>query len=166
MGLTDIANKLGLKTIATNELPLPSPLKDARAQDLMLCIGTGSLMDDENRMRFANDQFYMKTEEEMREALRDFPRRAIPRWRLLRNAMLSWSAIPLPRFPLPPGYTEETLFRNECEDGLKRRYGDPFRKTHGIAICTRRALLFSRASLHTSSLSRNTFVGREKMVLP
>ena len=39
----------------------------------MLCIGTGAAVNDANRMRFENDQFYMKTEEEMREALKDFP---------------------------------------------------------------------------------------------
>ena len=49
-------------------------------------------------------------------------------WRLLRNAnvVLERDSI-LPRFPLS-GYTEETLFRKECEDGLKRRYGEPIPK--------------------------------------
>ena len=126
--LTDIANKLGLKTIATNDFHYLRR-EDARAQDLMLCIGTGSLMDDENRMRFANDQFYMKTEEEMREALRDFPEACDTTVEVAEkcNVVLERDSI-LPRFPLPPGYTEETLFRKECEDGLKRRYGEPIPK--------------------------------------
>ena len=125
--LTDIANKLGLKTIATNDFHYLRR-EDARAQDLMLCIGTGSLMDDENRMRFANDQFYMKTEEEMREALR-FPEACDTTVEVAEkcNVVLERDSI-LPRFPLPPGYTEETLFRKECEDGLKRRYGEPIPK--------------------------------------
>ena len=95
----------------------------------MLCIGTGSLMDDENRMRFANDQFYMKTEEEMRNALRDFPEACDTTVEVAEkcNVVLERDSI-LPRFPLPPGYTEETLFRKECEDGLKRRYGEPIPK--------------------------------------
>ena len=126
--LTDIANKLGLKTIATNDFHYLRR-EDARAQDLMLCIGTGSLMNDENRMRFANDQFYMKTEEEMREALRDFPEACDTTLEVAEkcNVVLERDSI-LPRFPLPPGYTEETLFRKECEDGLKRRYGEPIPK--------------------------------------
>ena len=52
--------RAGLKTIATNDFHYLMQ-EDARAQDIMLCIGTGSNMDDENRMRFENDQFYMKT---------------------------------------------------------------------------------------------------------
>ena len=116
--LTDIANKLGLKTIATNDFHYLRR-EDARAQDLMLCIGTGSLMDDENRMRFANDQFYMKTEEEMREALRDFPEACDTTVEVAEkcNVVLERDSI-LPRFPLPPGYTVETVIREECEYGL------------------------------------------------
>ena len=51
-------------------------------------------------LSFANDRSYMKTEEEMREALRDFPRRAIPRWESAEkcNVVLERDSI-LPRFP-------------------------------------------------------------------
>ena len=51
----------------------------------MLCIGTGAAFNDANRMRFENDQFYMKTEEEMREASRTSPRPATPRWKWPRR---------------------------------------------------------------------------------
>lgn len=54
--------------------------EDARAQDYMLCIGTGAAFNDANRMRFENDQFYMKTEEEMR-GFGDFPSSATLRWK-------------------------------------------------------------------------------------
>jgi DNA polymerase-3 subunit alpha len=66
--LTEVAKRVGLKTVATNDFHYLNR-EDASKQDLMLCIGTGSKLDDANRMRFANDEFYMKTEEEMREAL-------------------------------------------------------------------------------------------------
>ena len=105
-------------------------------------------MDGKDRMRFANSQFYMKTEEEMREALR-FPGRTIPRWRLLKcNVVLERDSI-LPRFPLPPGYTEETLFRKECEDGPEAPLWRTIPKDAWDRYMYERALLFSRASLHT-----------------
>lgn len=126
--LTKIANQLGLKTIATNDFHYLTQ-EDARAQDIMLCIGTGSQVDDENRMRFANDQFYMKTEEEMREALRDFPEACDNTVELAAkcDVVLERDSI-LPKFPLPEGETEESWFRKQVQEGLVRRYGDPVPK--------------------------------------
>ncbi len=123
--LTKIANELGLKTIATNDFHYLTQ-EDARAQDIMLCIGTGSNMDDENRMRFANDQFYMKTEEEMRAALCDFPEACDNTVELAEkcNVELERDSI-LPRFPLPEGETEDSWFRKRVQEGLVKRYGDP-----------------------------------------
>ncbi len=123
--LTDVARAAGLKTIATNDFHYLTQ-EDARAQDLMLCIGTGSVMNDPNRMRFENDQFYMKTEEEMREALRDFPEACDTTVELAEkvHVVLERDSI-LPRFPLPEGETEESYFRKRIQEGLIKRYGDP-----------------------------------------
>ncbi len=129
MKLTELANQLGLKTIATNDFHYLTQ-EDAQAQDIMLCIGTNSTMTQEKRFKFPNDQFYMKTEEEMRTALREFPE-ACDNTVLLAekcNVELERDEI-LPRFPLPEGYTEEMLFREECEKGLERRYGSEWRTT-------------------------------------
>ena len=123
--LTDVARAVGLKTIATNDFHYLTR-EDARAQDIMLCIGTGSAVNDTNRMRFENDQFYMKTEEEMREALRDFPEACDETVLLAEkcNVVLERDSI-LPRFPLPEGETEESWFRKRVEEGMRERYGDP-----------------------------------------
>ena len=123
--LTQVAHAAGLKTIATNDFHYLTR-EDARAQDIMLCIGTGSAVNDTNRMRFANDQFYMKTEEEMREALSDFPEACDETVRLAEkcDVVLERDSI-LPRFPLPEGETEESWFRKRVDEGLIERYGDP-----------------------------------------
>lgn len=123
--LTDVAHAAGLKTIATNDFHYLTR-EDARAQDIMLCIGTGSAVNDTNRMRFENDQFYMKTEEEMREALRDFPEACDETVLLAEkcNVVLERDSI-LPRFPLPEGETEESWFRKRVDEGMIERYGDP-----------------------------------------
>lgn len=122
--LTKLANQAGLKTIATNDFHYLTH-EDARSQDILLCVGTGSVMNDPNRMRFSNDQFYMKTEEEMREALKDFPEACDNTVELAEkcNVVLERESI-LPRFPLPEGETEESYFRSQCLAGLHRRYGE------------------------------------------
>ena len=123
--LTDVAKAAGLKTIATNDFHYLVQ-EDARAQDIMLCIGTGSLVNETKRMKFENDQFYMKTEEEMREALREFPEACDTTVEVAEkiDVVLERDSI-LPRFPLPEGETEESWFRKRVQEGLVKRYGDP-----------------------------------------
>ncbi|MEG0072691.1 MAG: DNA polymerase III subunit alpha [Raoultibacter sp.] len=122
--LTKVAHAADLKTIATNDFHYLTH-EDARAQDIMLCIGTASTFDDPNRMRFSNDQFYMKTEQEMREALKDFPEACDTTVELAEkcDVVLEREAV-LPRFPLPEGETEDSFFRKQCMIGLHRRYGE------------------------------------------
>lgn len=123
--LTEVAKAAGLKTIATNDFHYLLR-EDARAQDIMLCIGTASSLGDEKRMRFENDQFYMKTEEEMRTAMRDFPEACDNTLEIAEkcNVVLERDSI-LPRFPLPEGETEESWFRKRVQEGLEKRYGVP-----------------------------------------
>ena len=123
--LTEIANQLGLQTIATNDFHYLLQ-EDSVAQDIMLCIGTNSTITQEKRFKFPNDQFYMKTEEEMREALKEFPEACDNTVTLAEkcNVELERDAI-LPRFPLPEGETEESYFRKRVQEGLVRRYGEP-----------------------------------------
>ncbi len=123
--LVAVAQAAGLKTIATNDFHYLLK-EDARAQDIMLCIGTGSAVNETNRMKFANDEFYMKTEEEMREALREFPEACDNTVEVAEkcNVVLERDSI-LPRFPLPEGETDETWFRKRVNEGMVRRYGDP-----------------------------------------
>ena len=125
--LDKVAKAAGLKCIATNDFHYLNK-EDARKQDIILCIGTNSQMDDPNRMRFANSEFYMKTEEEMREAMREFPEACDNTVEVANkcHVELERDSI-LPRFPLPEGETEESWFRHQCEVGLERRYGKDWR---------------------------------------
>ena len=120
--LTRVAQACGFKTIATNDFHYLNR-EDARSHDILLCIGTGSKINDANRMRFANDEFYMKSEEEMREALKDFQEACDNTVEVAEkcNVELERDSI-LPRFPLPEGETEESWFRKKCEMGLVERY--------------------------------------------
>lgn len=121
--LCRVAAAVGAKTIATNDFHY-LVREHADAHDTMLCIGTGSKKNDANRMRFSNDEFFMKSEDEMREALKDFPEACDNTVEVAEkcNVILERDEI-LPNFPVPEGYTNDTLFRKECEDGLARRYG-------------------------------------------
>lgn len=64
------ADEYGVKVIATNDVHYIQK-EDAAAQDVLLCLQTGKDLYDPNRMKFENDQFYLKSVDEMRAALSD-----------------------------------------------------------------------------------------------
>ncbi|MDR2492310.1 MAG: DNA polymerase III subunit alpha [Coriobacteriales bacterium] len=123
--LSTLASELGLKTIATNDLHYLRR-EDATTQDIMLCIGTGARFDDPDRMRFTNDQFYMKSEDEMRSALKDFPEACDNTVEVAQKCDVRLpNHYVLPVIPLPEGETDDTMLRKQALAGLVERYGDP-----------------------------------------
>ena len=125
IALNSIAQECGIKTIATNDFHYLLK-SDAKAQDIMLCIGTNSRVTEVDRLKFANDEFYMKTEEEMREALIDFPDACDNTIEVADKCNVKLEHDPiLPKFPLPENETEVSYFKKKCIEGLKKRYGDP-----------------------------------------
>lgn len=123
--LNEVARTCGFKTVAANDFHYLLR-EDAEAHDVLLCIGTGRKVNETDRMRFPNDQFYMKTEQEMREALSEFPEACDTTIEIAEkcNVELERDSI-LPRFPLPEGETEDSWFRKRVQEGLVKRYGDP-----------------------------------------
>ena len=65
-------DETGIPFVVTNDVHYVRR-EDAEAQDVLMCIQTGTTLDDENRMRFANDQFYLKSEDEMRKLFSNVP---------------------------------------------------------------------------------------------
>ena len=124
--LASIATQLGLGTVATNDIHYLHQA-DADTQDILLCIGTGSLRDDPNRMRFSCDQFFMKSYEEMVAALPEYPEALATTLEIAEKCDVTAEsgAIVLPRFPLPDGYSDDSLLEERVLVGMKRRYGDP-----------------------------------------
>ena len=127
MALDRLAKELGLKTVGTNDIHYVER-EDARTQDLMLCIGTVSQVDDLKRMRFANDQFYHKSTDEMYEALGYLPDCLENTLEVADkcNVTLEFDKLILPRYPfLKEGETNESLLREMSIAGLQKRYGTP-----------------------------------------
>ena len=148
--LTEIANHLGLKTIATNDFHYLVQ-EDAQAQDVMLCIGTNQTINQEKRFKFPNDQFYMKTEEEMRAALKDFPRPAITPSKWPRNATSSSSATPFCRSSrCPKGRPRNRGSASACRKAWSSATATPFLSTCRSRPTTRCRSSSIRASRRTS----------------
>lgn len=136
--LIEIARQVGVKVIATNDFHYLTR-DDAPVQDVIMCIGTGSKIDDPNRIRMEGSEFYMKTEDEMRALFPYCPEACDNTLEIAEkcNVELDWDSIILPNYPLlDPGETHESQFRRECEEGLAKRYGDDWdgKSVNGVDI--------------------------------
>ena len=117
-----LAEDLGLPLLATNDLHYIKP-EDSTAQEILLCINSGSTMDDPNRFKFEGDEYYLKSAEEMRRIFREVPEACDNTLLIAERCEVSFEKRDLmPRFPVPDGETEATWFAKEVDAGLARRF--------------------------------------------
>lgn len=124
LGLVKLAEDIGAPLVATNDAHYIKR-SDAKAHDVLLAIQTGSTVDDENRMRFANDEFYLKSESEMMELFPDHPEAIENSHKIAErcNVEFEFGEYHLPEFIPPEGMTNKDYLRKLCYEGLERRYG-------------------------------------------
>lgn len=123
-GIVKLSDEIGAPLVATNDAHYIKR-SDAKAHDVLLAIQTGSTVDDENRMRFANDEFYLKSESEMMELFPDHPEAIENSHKIAErcNVEFEFGEYHLPEFMPPEGMTNKDYLRDLCYDGLERRYG-------------------------------------------
>ncbi|MBQ0004367.1 MAG: DNA polymerase III subunit alpha [Clostridiales bacterium] len=123
-GLRKLSADLGIPLVATNDSHY-TKRSDAKAHDILLCIQTATNVDDEKRMRFENEEFYLKSEEEMRELFADMPE-ACDMTQVIAdrcNVEFTFGDYHLPEFIPPEGLSCKEYLRQLCYEGLARRYG-------------------------------------------
>lgn len=122
--MKQLHEETGIPFVATNDVHYVNQ-SDAEAHDVLLCIQTASSIDDENRMRFPNDQFYLKSEEEMRRIFTAIPEACDNTETIAEqcNVELEFGHFHLPEFQSPDGKTNTQYLRELCEQGMTERYG-------------------------------------------
>src|SRR5213596_3315620 len=122
--LPRIAKDLGVGLVAANDVHFLRR-SDHDAHDVMLCIGTGKMVQDENRMRY-KPELYFKSAEEMREIFRDFPEAIANTLKIAEgcNLEIELGKSKYPEYPVPEGISREAYLRDLCAKGLLERYGD------------------------------------------
>ncbi|MBF4619450.1 PHP domain-containing protein, partial [Clavibacter sp. VKM Ac-2873] len=118
-----LAKDLGLPLVATNDLHYTHE-HDATSHAALLCVQSGTTLDDPNRFKFDADEFYLKTAQQMRHLFRDHEE-ACDNTLLIAercDVQFNESANYMPRYPVPEGESEQTWFVKEVERGLVRRY--------------------------------------------
>ena len=122
--LPKIAKDLGVGLVVANDVHFLRR-SDHDAHDVMLCIGTGKMVQDENRMRY-KPELYFKSPEEMREIFRDFPEAIANTLKIAEgcNLEIELGKSKYPEYPVPAGISREAYLRDLCAKGLEQCYGD------------------------------------------
>ncbi len=128
-GLLRLARETGFPVAATNDVHYVRT-EDAPFQDVLLCIGTNSTVQQENRLKMAGDPacYHLKSEDEMRQLFADLPEAIDNTWRIAEmcDLNLEFGRVRLPKADVPSGVTAEEHLARLCLEGLARRYpGDP-----------------------------------------
>ncbi len=116
------AKEFGIKTVASNDV-FYIHRNDAQAHDALICIGTGSTIDEPNRMRFQGDSYYLKSAQEMKELFKDVPEaiRATIEIAERCNIEMDFKKTHLPNFEPPKGKTQQGYLEELCIAGLKEK---------------------------------------------
>ncbi|HXX21402.1 MAG TPA: DNA polymerase III subunit alpha [Candidatus Acidoferrum sp.] len=120
--LVKLSRESGIPLVATNDCHYLTK-SDAHAQEVLMCIQTGKTMSDSQRMKFATDQFYFKTAEEMAEVFRELPD-AIARTVGIAercNVKIQRVSNPFPEFKVPEGESTDSYFERVAREGFASR---------------------------------------------
>ena len=125
-GILRLSEETGIPAVLTNDAHYLSR-EDASAQDVLMCIQTGKTVDEPNRLRFEGQEFYLKSEEEMRALFPEKPEALDLTGEIADKCDFDFEfgRYHLPEFQLPPGETDSlACLKKLCEAGFKRRYPD------------------------------------------
>lgn len=123
--LKRLANELDLGLVATNDIHYVRR-EDSEAQDILLCVQTGRRVNEVDRMKFPNDEFYLKSYAEMAELFPDVQQALTNTVKIAErcNVDIQLGKLLLPEFAVPDGLSAGQYLRNLCEQALPVRYAE------------------------------------------
>ena len=121
--LLGMSRELNIPLVATNDVHY-TYAEDEKPHDILLCLQTGKKLADEDRMRYEGGQYYIKSEEEMKQ-LFPYALEALENTHKIAercNVEIEFGVTKLPRFEVPEGYDSWSYLNKLCSDGLEERY--------------------------------------------
>ena len=122
-GLLRLSKDIDIPLICTNDSHYIYK-DDWKPHDILLCIQTGKKVADEDRMRYAEGQYYLKSPEEMYEKFH-YAKEALENTHKIAercNVEIVFGEQKIPRYDVPEGYTAFSYLEKLCMDGIKERY--------------------------------------------
>lgn len=123
--LIRLSRETGIPLVVTNDCHYIEKA-DSEMHHVLICIQTGRTVEDKDTLEFGSDEFYFKSEEEMRALFPEIPEAADNTAKIADRCQveIEFGKTKLPRFETPDGSDSEAFFRKLCYDGLKGRYGE------------------------------------------
>jgi len=123
--LLRLSRETGIPLVVTNDVHYITKA-DAYNQDVLLCIQTGKTVDETDRMRFETEEFYLKSESEMRALFPDLPEAADNTVKIAEmcNLEFEFNKYHLPEFKVPDGRDAFEYLTELCLKGFQKRYGE------------------------------------------
>ena len=120
--LVELSSQTGIPLVATNDSHYLCE-DDAEAHDILLCIQTGRTRSDSKRLRFHNNQFFVKSAEEMGRVFSELPEALARTVQIAERCELKLEKVanPFPNFDVPPGETLDSYFERVTRQGFERR---------------------------------------------
>ncbi len=120
-----LSKETGIPLVVTNDCHYLSQ-EDSNMHHILLCIQTNHTVEDKDGMEFGSDQFYYKSEEEMRALFPAYPEAADNTVLIAQrcNVEFEFGKTKLPHFDTPDGQENAEYFRNKCYEGLHKHYDE------------------------------------------
>jgi DNA polymerase III subunit alpha len=120
--LVRLSRETGIPLVATNDCHYLTRA-DSHSQEVLMCIQTGKTMSDGARMKFATDQFYFKSAQEMAEVFRELPDALERTVQIADRCHVKIQRVtnPFPEFKVPEGHTTESYFEKVVHEGFIAR---------------------------------------------
>ena len=120
-----LSRELNIQLVATKDVQYVDK-DDSKIQDILMCLQMQKTIDDENRMKFPSDEFYLKSREEMEQLFPELEEALDNTNEIAErcNVEFEFHKYHLPRYDVPDGYTTNGYFRELCQKGLVERYGE------------------------------------------
>ena len=119
-----LSRETGIPLVVTNDCHYIQK-EDSQMHKILLCIQTNHTIEDPDSMEFGSEEFYVKSEEEMRSLFPELPEAADQTERIAKRCQVEFEfgKTKLPRFDTPNGQENTAYFREQCYAGLSHHYG-------------------------------------------
>lgn len=124
-GILRLCAETGIPVVATNDVHYIEK-EDSKVQQVLICIATNHILGEDTGLEFHSDEFYLKSEQEMRELFADVPEAVDNTAVIARqcNFDFEFGNTKLPYFEINSPMSHFEYFRQQCFDGLYKRYSD------------------------------------------
>ncbi len=158
--LLDLSKKTGVNVVATNDVHYLQP-QDARAHDVLLCVGSGKQINDPGRLKFQSEEFYFRSVDQMKEKFSHCPEALENTLAIAERCKLNikFGGYRMPRFDVPEGKTQASYLQEISHEGLEHRLQKNFeiKKTEPDEQDRLRKVYFERLDEELSMISTTGF---------